>query len=468
MGMTQGAELVLLESQTKILNGLQKLTHSQSNIIYVEGESGAGKSWLAQRFLNTDKEIQTLSFLICLKSQTAAQQRSVLMSQLLSDSLCTGEETLVESLQAYRKDQQCNATIIVDDANLLAPHLIDELCELVQVSQQSHAWQINVILFAASSSLDDHLLNKMGQSGIKSLVLQPLTDAEAKLFLEQLVIPHCKTNKERTNTYQTATKIENWPGDLLALKPSSKHHASPWVRTLLVGLIIILLAMGGWSWWASYQANTQSERAASNNQSQLASSSQDTSDSTHTVSSEENSELTEADANQQNSFSSDNNGLPPAVTSETITVGDSEESDQQRVLVPSDVVDALMDGDDPTETSSSRQNNATSPQNASNASITLANDELMSVSPERYTLQLATFPNKSDTLYFIQSYKLQDKVRVYQTIRNQKPWYVITYQDFETISDSREAVKQFSTELQAELPRPKPMEQVQQEIHRAQ
>ena len=89
-----GAHMVQLESQTDILDGLQMFTRLDSNVICVEGEKGSGKSWLAQRFLNTDKKIQTLSFLICLPSQTADQQRSVLLGQLLSDSFCTGEETL--------------------------------------------------------------------------------------------------------------------------------------------------------------------------------------------------------------------------------------------------------------------------------------------------------------------------------------------------------------------------------------
>lgn len=189
MSMTHDAELVQLESQTEILDGLQLFTRLHSNVIYVEGEKGSGKSWLAQRFLHTDKEIQTLSFLICLPSQTVNQQRSVLMSQLLSDSFCIGDESLVQSLEAYRKDQKCNATLIVDDAELLVPNLLHELCELVLAAQNNPLWQINVILFATPNSIDDDLTKETPKPEIKSLVIQPLTDEEARIFLINYLCP---------------------------------------------------------------------------------------------------------------------------------------------------------------------------------------------------------------------------------------------------------------------------------------
>lgn len=42
-----------LESQTELLERLQLLTRFGSNLVNVCGRQGAGKSWLAQRFLDS-------------------------------------------------------------------------------------------------------------------------------------------------------------------------------------------------------------------------------------------------------------------------------------------------------------------------------------------------------------------------------------------------------------------------------
>ena len=469
MSMTHDAELVQLESQTEILDGLQLFTRLHSNVIYVEGEKGSGKSWLAQRFLHTDKEIQTLSFLICLPSQTVNQQRSVLMSQLLSDSFCIGDESLVQSLEAYRKDQKCNATLIVDDAELLVPNLLHELCELVLAAQNNPLWQINVILFATPNSIDDDLTKETPKPEIKSLVIQPLTDEEARIFLDQLLMPHISTDKERDAIYQAANKIKNWPADLLALISHQKHHASPWVRALLVALIVLLISLGFGSWWTNYQARMQDElldgTVMQESQVQAENANRNLSESISGFA----SAIVTNEKSQQNN---DASNFPQEVTSETLTVGDSSSIEQKRVIVPSNVVDALLDGNKPEKVRSSlkntKQSTSEGQEKVSTSSLVLAHDELMAVSENRYTLQLGAVETKLDVLRFIQTYHLQDQVRVYQTIRNQKSWYIITYQDFETIKESREAAQELPIELQKALPWPKSMAQVHQEIERVQ
>lgn len=484
MSMTHDAELVQLESQTEILDGLQLFTRFHSNVIYVEGEQGSGKSWLAQRFLYTDKEIQTLSFLICLPSQTVDQQRSVLMSQLLSDSFCIGDESLVQSLEAYRKNQKCNATLIVDDAELLAPNLLHELCELVLAAQNNPLWQINVILFATPNSIDDDLKKEMPKPDIKSLVIQPLTDEEAYFFLDQLVIRHISTDKERDAIYQAASKIENWPADLLALISHQKHHASPWVRAILCTLIVLLISLGGWSWWASYQARIQDELLDSTVMQESLVQADNANRNLPEDISGAVSVISAGGKLQQGN--NDASNFPQEVTSETLTVGDSSSTDQKRIIVPSNVVDALLDGNKPENVGASlkntkpsasgnqesaSENQASAPEHqekVSASSLVLAYDELMAISETRYTLQLGAVETKSEALRFIQTYHLQDQVRVYRIIRNQKPWYIITYQDFATIKESREAAQELPIKLQKALPWPKSMAQVHQEIERAQ
>lgn len=460
-----------LESQTQLLGGLQLFTQFSSNLIYVEGHPGSGKSWLAQRFLNTDKEIQTLSFLMCLSSQTADQQRSVLMGQLLADSFCIGEESLAQSLKTYRQDQECSATLIVDDAELLANDLLHELCELVLVAQSNPLWQINVIMFAKPNFVEAVLGGISPIPEIKSLIISPLTDDEAQVFLEKRVLRNAKKEKERTAVYLAAEKIENWPAGLLALA-DEHHHSSHWVRRILMTLIVLLIAMGSWSWWTSYQSRVSDDK----NDVMLESSEQSSSlDQTKQIKSisdnvpSADSAISPTDSASEN----DEKDLPQPVTTETVTVGDEDINQQKRVVIPSNVVDALVDGDNSVggnqavATSDVTFESTPNPSAKNITTITLDSKALLSVSEARYTLQLAAFTTQKEVVGFINQFELQGQTRVYRTVRNQKEWFIITYQDFDTIQQTRDAAQELPLNLQKELPWPKSMAQVHQEIKRA-
>ncbi|MCF7353604.1 AAA family ATPase [Vibrio sp. CK2-1] len=477
MSMTHdGAHMVQLESQTDILDGLQMFTRLDSNVIYVEGEKGSGKSWLAQRFLNTDKKIQTLSFLICLPTQTAEQQRSVLLGQLLSDSFCTGEETLLESLSVFRKDQDCKATIIVDDANLLAEHLLDELAQLVLAAQQNPLWQISVILFTKPNEIDESSLNTDPKPEFKRLTISPLTDSEATDFIDQFVIPvaHIDSDKKKQAIHRAAQSVVKYPANLLALSESHKKPVVCWVKRSLIALIIILLALGGWSWWTSYQARVQDQQTETDviEQNEVKQDAADTlpnqvSSATDTTSGAQST----LDAEQPQ----EDDTLPQAVTDKTLTVGDESDSEQKRVVVPSKVVDALLDGDSPKDAKVSNDEvtsaQASSVQNTGSSlkddQLTLADDALLALPAERYTLQLAAVTKQEEAVNFIKMYDLDGQVRVYRTLRNQQSWYIVTYQDFASIKETRDAAQELSLALQKEQPWPKSIAQVHQEIERA-
>lgn len=460
-----------LESQTQLLGGLQLFTQFSSNLIYVEGHPGSGKSWLAQRFLNTDKEIQTLSFLMCLSSQTADQQRSVLMGQLLADSFCIGEESLAQSLNTYRQDQECSATLIVDDAELLDHDLLHELCELVLVAQSNPLWKINVIMFAKPNFVEVVLGGISPIPEIKSLIISPLTDDDAQIFLEKQVLRNTKKEKERTAVYLAAEKIENWPADLLALT-DDHHHSSHWIRRILMTLIVLLIAMGSWSWWTGYQSRVSDDK----NDVMLESSEQSSSlDQTKQIKSisdnvpSADSAISLTDSASEN----DEKDLPQSVTTETVTVGDEDINQQKRVVIPSNVVDALVDGDNSVGSNQAVATSDVTSESTPNSSaknitkITLDSKALLSVSEARYTLQLAAFTTQKEVVGFINQFELQDQVRVYRTVRNQKEWFIITYQDFDTIQQTRDAAQELPLNLQKELPWPKSMAQVHQEIKRA-
>ena len=192
----------------------------------------------------------------------------------------------------------------------------------------------------------------------------------------------------------------------------------------------------------------------------------------------------------------DSSSLPPTVVEDTASVGEVEQ-DQQRVVITSDVVDALLD-DKPESADTSAIDAAVEENTAAAVSVqpdsaqaepqptvdeesdltdstpptkkitfSFAREELQAISPRAYTLQLSAMTSLEDVQSFIEEYDLENKVRIYPTLRNDTKWFIITYQDYPTIQVARDAVSALSKPLQQLEPWAKSMNQVHREIERA-
>lgn len=191
----------------------------------------------------------------------------------------------------------------------------------------------------------------------------------------------------------------------------------------------------------------------------------------------------------------DSSSLPPVVVEGTASVGEVKQ-EQQRVVITSDVVDALLD-DKPKsadtsaidaaveENTGAEVNSQPDAKNESQVSVdedadltestpptkkitfSFAREELQAISPRAYTLQLSAMTSLEDVQSFIEEYEVEDKVRIYPTLRNDTKWFIITYQDYPTIQVARDAVSTLSKPLQQLEPWAKSMNQVHREIERA-
>ncbi len=61
--------------------------------------------------------------------------------------------------------------------------------------------------------------------------------------------------------------------------------------------------------------------------------------------------------------------------------------------------------------------------------------------PNHFTLQLLGTQNKSSITQFIKTTKITNKVAVYQTLRNGKPWYAVIYGSYRTKEDAAQSKK---------------------------
>ncbi|ELB2751182.1 AAA family ATPase [Vibrio alginolyticus] len=498
------AHVLELDSQIELLDRLGLLTNFGSNLIAINGHDGYGKSWLAQRYLEVGASNKNQCLLLCHSNQDDVQHRVLILSQLASDALFNQQEPLLDSLERLLGDEPCDIAIVVDDAHLLSETLISELWMLVLEAHHKPNWTINVLLFTQSGRLEGLLARLSYGQEIKpvELDIDMLSEVEARRFFESLVARYVDDESEK-RVRDAFKKVDPVPGDIMALGEMKVEKriiirsivGSP-LNIALVVLVLLLLAAGGY-WWMLSQPSPDDKAQ------QIAGSLEQTAIPTF-----EESGISAAQSSLQpvtdGSSSPDKSGavddsdsLPPAVTEEVASVGSDD--NQQRVVIESNVVDALLEGktdsadtkaiDDVVgiektetadETSSPlikvvkpNQDMAQAPAQSEEGDVnqpvvkfSFAREELKALSPRAYTLQLAAMTSMEDVQSFLNEHQLNNQVRIYPTVRNDTEWYIITYQDYPTIQMARDAVASLPDSVKSVSPWAKSLRQVHREIER--
>ncbi|ENO1233120.1 AAA family ATPase [Vibrio alginolyticus] len=498
------AHILELDSQIELLDRLGLLTNFGSNLIAINGHDGYGKSWLAQRYLEVGASNKNQCLLLCHSNQDDVQHRVLILSQLVSDALFNQQEPLLDSLERLLGDEPCDIAIVVDDAHLLSETLISELWMLVLEAHHKPNWTINVLLFTQSGRLEGLLARLSYGQEIKpvELDIDMLSEVEARRFFESLVARYVDDESEK-RVRDAFKKVDPVPGDIMALGEMKVEKriiirsivGSP-LNIALVVLVLLLLAAGGY-WWMLSQPSPDDKAQ------QIAGSLEQTAIPTF-----EESGISAAQSSLQpvtdGSSSPDKSGavddsdsLPPAVTEEVASVGSDD--NQQRVVIESNVVDALLEGktdsadtkaiDDVVgiektetadETSSPlikvvkpNQDMAQAPAQSEEGDVnqpvvkfSFAREELKALSPRAYTLQLAAMTSMEDVQSFLNEHQLNNQVRIYPTVRNDTEWYIITYQDYPTIQMARDAVASLPDSVKSVSPWAKSLRQVHREIER--
>ncbi|QSA19724.1 AAA family ATPase, partial [Vibrio furnissii] len=250
------AHELTLDSQVELLERLQLLTRFGSNFVNVVGPLGAGKSWLAQRYLEHWADDKNQSLLMCHPNQDDEQRRTTLLTQLVSEPLFNPKDALVESFSRLFEDSSCDIVVVVDDAHLLTDTMVSELWMWVLEAQSNPRWTVNVVLFAQSNSLDALLTRLSYGQDLKpvDLEIEALSPDESDRLFEQRVMRYVEDEMERQvrNAYK---KVKPLPGEIMALADQKMEKrivirsiiGSPLKITLLV--LILLLLIGGGYWW---------------------------------------------------------------------------------------------------------------------------------------------------------------------------------------------------------------------------
>ncbi len=500
MSLAHELRVLELESQVELLERLQLLTNFGSSLVTVAGKPGSGRSWLAQRYLEAWATEKNQCLLLCHPSQDDQQRRALILSQIVSDPLFNQHDSLSDSLARLLDGEPCSVVIVVDDAHRLSELLVSELWMLILEAQANPQWTINIVLFSEIGHLDT-LLTRLSygqQHKPIDLEIDDLSQPEAEHFFESLVIRYVDDESE-TRVRRAFNKAQPLPGELMALGELKVEKriiirsiiGSPINIAIVVALLLLLI--GGGYWWMFSQP-TPDDKV----QSLIAPIEQTAIPTLEMGSGSEQAGVegvvdseTSTDISYQGA-DDDSSSLPPVVVEETASVGEVEQ-DQQRVVITSDVVDALLDDkaqgadtsaidaavEDNTQVEANSQADAEAVVPADEESnltestpptkkitFSFSREELQAISPRAYTLQLSAMTSLEDVQSFIEEYDLEKKVRIYPTLRSDTKWFIITYQDYPTIQVARDAVSTLSKPLQQLEPWAKSMNQVHREIER--
>ncbi|MGF1685335.1 AAA family ATPase [Photobacterium japonica] len=494
-----------LESQIQLLSRLQFLTRFSTNLIQVTGPEGAGKTWLSQRYLEQWAAVPQQALLLCHPQQTDAQHRAFLLQQLVPKAVFNEHDPIVDSIARIFSYVAVNMVIVIDDAHHLSPAIVAELWVLVQQARELKHWQINVLLFGYPNRLDTYLEKITHGQDTRALDVEiaPLSNEEALAFVDACVTKGDEDVQQRRATKARITQCAPWPGALMKLEQGESQNMDaqrtrrPSPLTMLIGVMALFaVVMGGW-FLSPEPADSMTVTTPVVEQTSVL---EQATALPHTVASDEGSALSPSSSAVQDDTAS----LPPEMHLEGLTVGRSD--DNPRLVVPSDVVDAMLDEqhvggsgehaaaaltspqmDSATETTESvpapmpEPSPEPAPTAVPVASVTLdtvspvaepvsrveLGHELREVPPAHYALQLAAMQSIAVARNFIDEYEIHDLAVAYETLRNDRLWYIIVTGNYPDMQTARQAEQRLPANVRALKPWVKSYGQIHREMDRA-
>ncbi|WP_318465105.1 AAA family ATPase [Photobacterium leiognathi] len=334
MDSTLAAKNMDLDSQIQLLSRVQFITRFSSHLILLSGTQGSGKTWLAHRYLEQYAQEAEQALLSCSEGQTLIQQRSNLLKQFNANPMFNEQDSLRQSAE-HLLPEQTNLVIIVDDAQFLAPELLVELWALVRSTEERLGWQINILLFAEPDTIAKPLHDIAQVSGMALLELEisELSAEEVSQFSEMLLGDEQLGAYDRRELKERLSSFQPRPGALQQLPSSDNSTVSPNASPrlspmkLLVGLVVLLfLTVVGWFGIDYYQSQPATMFSL-------------TPEPTLPTSQAIQSASSQGDESEP---VIDDKPLPMPIHGEGLTVG-RQEPEAQRMVVPSKLVDAMMD-----------------------------------------------------------------------------------------------------------------------------
>jgi len=480
--------LISLPSQLQLLERLQHHIYLSSFLIFITGETGSGKTTLTENLTNTLPADLKQVYLALSDVATIPVLRQKVIEQLFDRALFNAQDKLVDSVERLQEEfsQSQNRLLIIDNADLLPTDFLIELCELLASFELTNNKNVNVMLLVdpvstnnflsyLASNLVDRLSKKINRL---ELVLPALTSQEATALLAhnfQQIGYQAKLQHQDALNHQLHL-CEGNPKKIISLaeelsQGGFKEDKHAWVKTwlpaalLMLSLIAIVTALGiylypkfipeqqiqsdvadlsmsgisepelnqqlipmieplagGWSSFDLDIDNNESLVGLSDETEQRVVISNDQLIELSVLVEPSNNEMEEAPQAIQDQ------AIPLLLRSNRkVEASEGNTTQQLQEQIKNTQPEIIAEN---TEQTSNVAVQKLPEVTQSTDNLLTAPNILLSKNPKNLTIQVSAMSTRSYLADFKQKFSSTENVFTYQTIRNNKPWFVVVYGEY--------------------------------------
>ena len=521
----------ILPSRKELLTRIELVCDLDSSLISVTGEAGIGKSALLEFFIEHHCHDLKKCFVGAEPDIAPYQVRENILSQLIPGSTYDSHLSLAQNLATLAPDKAFKGIFILDNAEYIADEVFYDLIDLMddggyqfsviyaQARDESRQADLNArkalieihpepLDIAESKLLLQFYFGDMTGED-KSQVKQFINDAEgipANLLKWQqggVVHSSAKKKPKQKNKAQNNSALEALSGadDANGSTSKDKGNNSKLMFIVAGGFLLTVVAVAAWYFKPASQQDMKAELRAKVEQQNKLSVEQDEPSAEQdkigveqdNLSAQEGSSESKAESSTE-SNDGDEQGEDDKTNLDELLVEkwddnrqvkpehqfDSPEdknAEESKVIEVIDLEEPLTD-ETPNVTQQVEQaktvktpvSQIPAKQQAAQTPSTnklMDNEWFLAQAATSAMVQLAGLSDKGVLNRYLQRHQLTDKARIYQSIRNGKPWYVVTLGPFTDMNEARSAIGQLSDALQDTRPWAKSVKAIQSEIMNA-
>ncbi|BDF95527.1 AAA family ATPase [Pseudoalteromonas haloplanktis] len=454
----------ILPSRAALVDRIALQFEYGQNLIVLLGPSGLGKSYLLETFITDKYSDFNKSFVQLHARMTDSQLMSELLEQSFRSPLIDQNLSLSENFYQLAKQQDCGSCLwVLDGGRHLSEEMVQELTILAQHSPTT------LYILLASQSVGQ--FNKAVE-----LHLEPLSIAESKQLM-QCYFPDLPYDEDPV--FQTfLQEAHGNPSLLLAWQPT-QHTAKvavadkvSWRLHLIALLVIIMLLIIGFlyqsdmtRWWQDfYQQQPDSSVSTAipvaTLKQPVAEPALATSSSAVNLTDAELAEQqTQSEQGEQSKENPSQDNLEqkkPAQDSLT-----KESLDKENNVAA--ILDSLAPAAEPVDVIASLADDVDSKASRA-ADLPVDNGWYLQQADEQLVIQLLAVTQQAVAEQYVVEQGLQSLAKVYQTRRNGKVWWLVTYGSYDNLKSAQQALSNLSETVRKNKPFYKKISKIKQEI----
>ncbi|CAM2972773.1 AAA family ATPase [Pseudoalteromonas distincta] len=441
----------ILPSRAALVDRIALQFEYGQNLVVLLGTSGLGKSYMLETFITDKYNDFNKAFVQVSAQMTDAQLMSELLEQSFNSPLIDHNLSLPENYYQLLQQQPCGPCLwVLDGGRQLSDEMLIEL-ELLSKNSPNTLY----IIIASQS--------KLALNNAVEIYLEPLTLQESKMLLQGYFTDLPYDEDPVFSTF--LAEAHGNPSLLLAWQPSEhiadiivKDKVSWRLHLLTLMLLIMLLIIGllyksdMTQWWQQYYQ--QEETQVVNTAIPIEQVSESAINKNDSIISLNESKVVESPIKSERVHTNDVPAIMQSLTESANTVNvldnDVDDSAKNKSSIVSDAKSKALKIKkvDTVKLTQVNQNNIWYMQQPDTNSV----------------IQLLAVTQQEVSDSFIAQFNLQQQTHTYQTKRNNKMWWVVTFGSFESIKEAKSAMDTLSAGVRKNKPFYKKISKIKQEI----